>query len=116
MPYSLLLQHVKKGATLTLICLLTGLLVACAGNGPQVTITFWSWVPGLQTAVDQFNRSHPDIHVVLQNLGVGAEYRQLTKAFTNASGAPDVAQIEYAFLPQYEQSNSLVDLSLYEAN
>src|SRR5579884_3475809 len=122
MPYSPLLRRARIGATLALVCLLVGFVAACGGSSTQggsgpVTLTFWSWVPNLQQAVNLFEKSHPNIKIKLQNVGSGsAEYTKLTTALKAGSGAPDVVQIEYAFLPQYELSGKLVDLSQYGAN
>ena len=116
-------RHVKAGLTLVIAIMMIGFLAACGGsgsptpsNGP-VTITFWSWVPNLQQAVNLFEQSHPNIHVKLQNVGSGpAEYTKLTTALKAGSGAPDAVQIEYGYLPQYELTGKLVDLSQYGAN
>lgn len=124
MAYHLLFRRARVGATLALVCLMVGFLAACGGTSTQttttsgpVTITFWSWVPNLQQAVNQFEQSHPTIKVKLDNVGSGsAEYTKLTTALKAGSGAPDVAQIEYSYLPQYELGNNLVDLSQYGAS
>jgi multiple sugar transport system substrate-binding protein len=116
-------RPLKVSVTLVLTILIVGFLAACGGsstpaatNGP-VTITFWSWVPNLQQAVNLFEQSHPNIKVKLENVGAAsAEYTKLTTALKAGSGAPDAVQIEYAFLPQYEISGKLVDLSQYGAN
>lgn len=116
-------QRTKVGIALALACLMVGMLAACGGgngsgnaNGPA-TITFWSWVPNLQQAVNLFEQSHPNIKVKLENIGSGGtEYTKLTTALKAGSGAPDVVQIEYAYLPTYELTGKLVDLSQYGAN
>jgi multiple sugar transport system substrate-binding protein len=123
MPHRLLFRQKKISFALAMACMLVAtILVACGGNstpastGPA-TITFWSWVPNLQSAVDLFEKSHPNIKVKLQNVGSGGtQYTKLTTALKAGSGAPDVVQIEYSFLPQYELSNNLVDLSQYGAS
>jgi len=114
------LSHYRKvGIVLGLACLLMGTLAACGGgssnNGP-VTLTFWSWVPNLQKAVDVFEQSHPNIKIKLDNVGAGGnEYTKLTTALKAKSGAPDVVQLTYEELPTYELSNYLIDLSPYGA-
>ena len=123
MAYHLLFRRARAGATLVLVCLMAiGFLAACGGqtsttaSGPA-TNTFWSWVPNLQQAVNLFEQSHPNIKVKLDNVGSGsAEYTKLTTALKSGSGAPDVAQVEYSYLPQYELGNDLVDLSQYGAS
>lgn len=124
MSYHLLFQRTRLGATMALVCLIAGLLAACGGssttstssNAPA-TLTFWSWVPNIQQAVNQFEQSHPNIKIKLENVGSGsAEYTKLTNALKAGSGAPDIVQIEYAFLPEFELGNHLVDLSQYGAD
>lgn len=91
---------------------------AQSANAP-VEITFWSWVPKLQPAIDQFNQTHPGIHVKLtDNESPATIYTKYTTVLQAKSGAPDVAQIEYDLLPTYEyQANApLVDMGKYGAN
>jgi multiple sugar transport system substrate-binding protein len=123
MSHHLLFHHARAGITLVLAIMVIGFLAACGGSstpatpsGP-VTINFWSWVPNLQTEVDLFNQSHPNIKVKLQNVGAGGtEYTKLTTALKAGSGGPDVVQIEFQFIPQYVLLGKLVDLSQYGAN
>ncbi|HEX8035393.1 MAG TPA: extracellular solute-binding protein [Ktedonobacterales bacterium] len=105
-----------------LLIVLTMLLVpltACGGggssNGP-VTLTFWSWVPNLQDEVKLFEQAHPNIHVKLVNAGQGnPEYTKLRNALKAGTGAPDVVQIEFQYLPTFELQKALVDLAPYGA-
>ncbi|GAB3614786.1 ABC transporter substrate-binding protein [Humibacter ginsengisoli] len=77
-------------------------------------MTFWGWPAGYDLAVEQFNKTHPDICVALENAGATtAEYTKLTDALKAGNGAPDIATIEYFELPSFEITNSLVDLSKY---
>ncbi len=121
MTHHLVLHRARVGATALLACILVGLLAACGGSsgtssGP-VTLTMWSWVPNLQQAINLFEQSHPNIKIKLQNVGSGsAQYTKLTTALKAGSGAPDIAQIEYSYLPQYELTGKLVDLSQYGAD
>ncbi len=124
MPHRLLLEKSRTVGTLVLACMLVGLLAACGGtggaastsNGP-VTITFWSWVPNLQDEVNLFEQSHPNIKVKLVNAGQGTpEYTKLRTALKAGSGAPDVVQIEFQYLPTFELTGKLVDLSQYGAS
>jgi multiple sugar transport system substrate-binding protein len=123
MPHRVSFQSARTGLTLALCIMMVSVLAACGGSstptttsGP-VTITFWSWVPNLQTEVSLFEQSHPNIKVKLVNVGAGGtEYTKLTTALKAGTGVPDVAQIEFQFLPQYELTGKLVDLSQYGAN
>jgi multiple sugar transport system substrate-binding protein len=82
-----------------------------------VEINFWSWVPDLQTQVDEWNQTHPDIKVNYRNAGAGnAEYTVLNTALQANSDIPDVVQIEYQHLPAYIVRGVLLNLADYGAN
>ncbi len=118
MPHRRFSTHVAS--IIALLGMLTLALAGCGGgassSGP-VQLTFWSWVPGLQDQVNAFNQSHPDIKVNLQNVGSGtAQYNKLKVALRAGTGAPDVVQIEYQYIPTFSALNALLDLSQYGAN
>jgi multiple sugar transport system substrate-binding protein len=82
-----------------------------------VSLTFWSWVPKLQDEVNLFNKTHPDIQVKLVNVGQGAaEYQKLRTALKAGSGAPDVVQIEFQYVPTFTTVKGLVDIAQYGAS
>ena len=100
-------------------------LAACGGgsssggsttsSGP-VNLTYWSWIGGMDKQVALFNQAHPKIHVTVQNVGAGTvEYNKLFTAI-KANNEPDVAEVEFQTLPQFETTGSLVDISQYGAN
>jgi multiple sugar transport system substrate-binding protein len=63
-----------------------------------------------------FNQAHPKIHVTVQNVGAGpVEYDKLFTAI-KANNEPDIAEVEFQTLPQFETTGSLVDLSPYGGN
>jgi len=85
---------------------------SCAAGATQ--LTFWNWSTGYDLVVNEFNKTHPDICVDLENAGAaGDEYTKLADTLKAGSGAPDVATIEYFELPSFEITNSLVDLSTF---
>lgn len=102
-------------------------LAACGGSntgsnsssgtpstGP-VSLTFWSWVPGIDKSVALWNSTHPNIHVTVSNVGSGpAEYDKLFTAI-KANNEPDLGQVEFQYLPTFETTGGLVDLSQYGA-
>src|SRR5579875_1717453 len=102
-------------------------LAACGGStsggnsssgststGP-VNLTFWSWVPGIDKSVALWNQTHPNIHVTVNNVGSGpAEYDKLFTAI-KANNEPDLGQVEFQYLPTFEATGGLVDLSQYGA-
>ena len=86
-------------------------------SGPPVTLTFWSWVPGIDKAVAAFEKAYPNITVKASNVGSGPnEYTKLLTALKAGTGAPDVVQIEYDFLPNFIDFGGLADLSKYGAS
>ncbi|HEY2689353.1 MAG TPA: extracellular solute-binding protein [Streptosporangiaceae bacterium] len=90
---------------------------AAPASGGKVTLTFWSWVPGIQQSVNLWNKSHPNIHVNLDEVtsGNAGTYAKMFSAL-QAGNAPDLGQVEYATLPNFEHVNGLVDLSKYGAS
>ena len=90
---------------ITFMGMIVGLLIslaACGGaaqsSGP-VTLTFWTWVPNIQSEATLFEQTHPNIKIKIVNAGQDApEYTKLRTALKAGSGAPDVVQIEYQYL------------------
>ena len=98
-------------------------MAACGGSSPTastptssgpVNLTFWSWVPNIQTSVDLFNSTHPGIHVTLNTVTAGnnGTYAKMFTAI-KANNAPDLGQVEYQFLPTFEATGGLLDMSPY---
>ncbi|GAA1942335.1 sugar ABC transporter substrate-binding protein [Microbacterium deminutum] len=79
-------------------------------------LTFWTWVPDIQNEVDLFEAKYPDIKVKVENVGQGLpHYQKLRSAIEAGTGAPDVAQIEYQYIPSFVLPKSLLDLTPYGA-
>jgi multiple sugar transport system substrate-binding protein len=94
----------------------TTVLTSCKSSS-ATQITFWAWVPGIDRAVSEFNKTHPSICVTLEDVGAGdPEYVKIADALKAGSGAPDVAEVEYDELPSYEVTHSVVNLASYGAN
>ena len=99
-------------------------LAACGGSsssgssttssGP-VTLTYWAWISSLPEQVALFNKTHPNIHVNLVN--VGASQIEYDKLFTaiKANNEPDVSEVEFQALPTFETTGGLLDLAPYGA-
>jgi multiple sugar transport system substrate-binding protein len=80
------------------------------------TLTFWTWVPDIDQEVALFQKKYPAITVKVVNAGQGAdEYTKLRTALKAGKGAPDLAQIEYQYIPTFSITKSLVDLRPYGA-
>jgi multiple sugar transport system substrate-binding protein len=104
-------------------------LTACGGSGDDdnnnnggssgepIELTFWSWVPGIDKAVDLWNSENPDIQVKLDDKTVGSQggYAKMHAA-VEAGTAPDLAQVEYQNIPEFLLDDELVDLSEYGAD
>ncbi len=120
-------RYFASGLSLTSILLMV-VLAACGGgsntggttsssstSGGTANLTFWSWVPGIDKSVALFNKTHPNIHVTLNNVGSGpTEYNKLYTAI-KANNEPDLGQVEFQVLPTFETTGSLVDMSAYGA-
>lgn len=94
-------------------------LAACStpDSGPSdgpVTITFQTWVPNIDKAVDAFNASHKDIHVELQTITAGPDggYAKMLAA-VKAGNPADVAAVGYSELPTFRLNDALEDITQY---
>jgi multiple sugar transport system substrate-binding protein len=88
---------------------------SCSSSATPVM--FWAWVPGISRAVTEFNKTHPDICVTLEDPGAGgAEYTLLNNAMKAGSGAPDVAEMEFDEIPSFIIQKYVVNLVPYGAN
>src|SRR5690606_24591068 len=87
---------------------------ADGGGDPAqpVELTFWSWVPDIQKAVDAFNAAHPGIKVNLETVTPGPDggYAKMLAA-VKAGNAPDVAQVGYDSLPSFLVTGALEDVT-----
>jgi multiple sugar transport system substrate-binding protein len=99
-------------------------LAACSGSsdasssGPtgeaSGEITVWSWSTNASDLADAFMEEHPDITVDIVDPGGGtATMEKLLTAFQSGSGAPDVAMMEYNFIPQFALTEDIVPLDEY---
>jgi multiple sugar transport system substrate-binding protein len=98
-----------------------GLLGSTACGGPPgsgpVELTFWSWVPDIINEVKLFEEAHPDIKIKYVNAGQGTpQYTKLRTALKAGSGAPDVVQIEFQYIPTFQQIDALADISQHGAS
>lgn len=108
-------RRILPGVTAALLGLtvLSGCGSSPSSSGP-VELTFWSFNPPIQKQVDLFNSTHPNIHVTYhtQPSGFGQYYPKILAA-QRAGNAPDVALIEYQYVPTMVANNALVDISKY---
>ena len=83
----------------------------CPKQTGKVNITFWTWEghPSvIQHIVNEFNASHPDIHVNVDQVtpGFSGGYEEAFNTL-RAGKAPDVDMIEYYELPNFRFVNGL---------
>ncbi|MFE8971592.1 ABC transporter substrate-binding protein [Streptomyces albogriseolus] len=84
-----------------------------AASGP-VTLTYWSWAPGMDKVVDLWNKGpgkEQQITVTVKKQASGDTL--VTKILTahKAGKAPDLVQAEYQALPTLVSNDALADIS-----
>lgn len=86
-------------------------------EGGKTEITVWSWDSTLPRTVKDFEKANPDITVKVTNAGTNkTEYTALNNALSAGKGAPDLVQIEYYALPEYQVRGEIEDLSQFGAD
>ncbi|MFC4619389.1 extracellular solute-binding protein [Camelliibacillus cellulosilyticus] len=100
-----------------LLMLLTALLLAvipfataCSnktGSNGKVTITYWQYtfpekVTEIKSLIKKFEKDNPNIKVVAQDFPYD-QYNQKIAAAMHAGKGPDIMNLFYGWLPQYEQ-------------
>jgi multiple sugar transport system substrate-binding protein len=85
---------------------------ACEPSDGKVELSYTSWIPGIEVAVDAWNKANPDIQVTVQTgpNGNGGTYQNFFNQL-KAGNAPDLGQIEYDALPNFRVQDGLTDLS-----
>jgi multiple sugar transport system substrate-binding protein len=85
--------------------------VDCTPAKGKVDLSFTSWIPGIETVVDMWNKENPDIQVKVQTgpNGNGGTYKNFFNQLS-AGNAPDLGQIEYDALPNFRVQDGLTDL------
>ncbi|HEX8345995.1 MAG TPA: extracellular solute-binding protein [Actinoplanes sp.] len=79
-------------------------------------LTFWTWVPQIEKEVALFEKKYPAVKVKVVNAGQGEpQYTKLRTALKAGTGAPDVVQLEFQYIPTFSITKSLVDLRPYGA-
>lgn len=113
-------RRVAVAATLATAALVVSGCTASEPGGDEPTseepveITFWSWLPDIQTTIDLFEESHPEIDVTLENVGVGVDqYTKMQNAVDAGSGGPDVAHMTYDAIPNFALTGALAELTEY---
>ncbi|UNO42401.1 extracellular solute-binding protein [Streptomyces sp. MST-110588] len=81
-------------------------------KGEHITLSFWSWVPGIDKPVDLWNSGHPEVRVEVEKVSAvnGQQYAKMHAA-VKAGNPPDLAQIEFPVVPGFLLDNGLLDLA-----
>lgn len=79
-------------------------------------LSMWAWDPAEKGIVEKFQKKYPKVKVNLQNVGTGNDqYTKLQNAIKAGRGIPDVAQVEFYAIPQFNITKSLTDLTEFGA-
>lgn len=82
-----------------------------APAGTKVTLSFTSWVPGMQKTVNLWNSQNPDIHVnYKQVVGGPAGTYQAYSNQLKAGKAGDLGMVEFDSLPSFRVQNGLMNI------
>jgi multiple sugar transport system substrate-binding protein len=84
---------------------------SCKAAGKKVTLSFTSWVPGMQETVDLWNKNNPDIQVDYKEVVGGNQGTY--QAYSNqikAGKTPDIGMIEFDNLPSFRLQDGLQDV------
>jgi multiple sugar transport system substrate-binding protein len=89
---------------------------SASGSGCQpakgkVTLTYWSWIPGVSAAVNKFNATHPNIHVKLQMITGGPPAYQNYFNALKAGTQPDLGMVEFDMLPTMRFQHGLTNIA-----
>ncbi|WP_254666194.1 ABC transporter substrate-binding protein [Streptomyces sp. WMMB 322] len=89
-----------------------GRAAKCEKSEGKVRLSFWSWVPGIEKAVDEWNRQNPRIQVKVKSTPAGnaGTYQNMANAL-KAGNAPDLGQMEYDSLANFRLKDGLRDIS-----
>ncbi len=87
----------------------------CEPAGEPVTLTFTSWLPGVEEAVAIWNEENPDIQVEVQTgpNGNSGTYQNFFNQL-EAGNAPDLGQIEFDALPNFRVQDGLANIAACE--
>lgn len=124
------MRHMKRAAGVAVIASVALTMAACSAGGDggsgtdagacapsegEVTLTFTSWIPGIEDAVAIWNDANPDIQVEVQTgpSGNAGTYQNFFNQL-EAGNAPDLGQIEYDAIPNFRVQDGLENLAACE--
>ncbi|MDT0344838.1 ABC transporter substrate-binding protein [Streptomyces litchfieldiae] len=111
-------MHYRTVAVSLTAALTAVAVTACGGsddgdsgsNGP-VSLTYWTWAPGMEKVVEIWNEANPDIQVTVKEQAAGDDLVTRTITAAQAGEAPDLVQAEYQALPTLVSNDVLADIS-----
>lgn len=86
--------------------------IDCAPSDGPVTLSFTSWIPGIEDVVAVWNKENPDIQVKVQTgpNGNSGTYQNFFNQL-KAGNAPDLGQVEYDALPNFRVQGGLTNIA-----
>lgn len=113
----------RSALAASVIIVLAGGLAACSSPGGEsapaaqegpVDITFQSWVPNIDQAVDAYNDSQDEVNVTLETITAGPDggYAKMLSA-VQAGNPADVVQLGYDAIPDFLVNDALEDITEY---
>jgi len=102
----------RRGAGLRWVAIVAALCLAgCAGKRADALV-FWTFGPegdAVAKLLPNFERTHPDIHVEVQQLPLSAAHQKLLTAIAGGT-TPDMAQLGNTWLPELVALHALAPL------
>ena len=83
---------------------------ASQSNG-KIQLTFTGWVPGIESAVDLWNKNNPNIHVNFKR--IASESRKNYSTLIEAGSAGDILQMSAFEMIDYVIDQQIMDISKY---
>ncbi len=110
--------HRRRVATIAALLAAASLTVSgctsadpgAAAEGP-VTLTYWSWAPGIEEVVKVWNDANPDIQVEVNTSTGGNEIVAKLSAAKQAGDLPDLSNTTYENLPNLITSDIASDVT-----
>lgn len=113
MKRSALTRGAIATAVLATVVGLTGCATPAADDSGPVTLTYWTWAPGVPDVVKVWNEAHPDIQVKVEQPAGADDIVAKVLAAQRAGEGPDIFAAEYQKLPNLVVSGAGYDISDY---
>jgi multiple sugar transport system substrate-binding protein len=85
-----------------------------SGGSSKVELKFWGYNPEITQQCDEFNKTHTNVHITCERkASANNAFIPPLIAAIKAGNAPDVALVEYMYIPTLLANSGLVDISQY---